>query len=138
MDDRQLQLKNLKKAYLKQRHRAMWGWDLLWYLFLAMLLLAVGMLAYMVFYKSAPVRLLDIYIWTPIKRLIGIRQNLLFLGVFVLKYAKWFILGFGVLFLLIWLLRNRTLAKTRRFDSYLDYMTLKNTLKTEQDEAKIR
>ena len=138
MDDRQLQLKNLKKTYIKQRRRAMWGWNLLWYLFLVLLVLAVGMLAYMVFYKTSVARILDLFIWTPIKHLIGIRQNLLFLGVFVLKYAKWFIMGFGVLFLLTWFFRNRALAKTRRFDSYLDYMTLKNTLKTERDEAKIR
>ena len=103
MDDRQIQLKNLKKAYLKERRRAMWGWDLLWFLLLALLLVAVATLAYMVFYKTAPVRILDIYVWTPIKQLVGIRQNLLFVGTFVLKYAKWFILGFGVLFLLVWL-----------------------------------
>ena len=138
MDDRQIQLKNLKKAYLKERRRAMWGWDLLWFLLLALLLVAVATLAYMVFYKTAPVRILDIYVWTPIKQLVGIRQNLLFVGTFVLKYAKWFILGFGVLFLLVWLLRNRALAKTHRLDSYLDYMTLKNTLKTEKDEVKIK
>ena len=138
MDDRQLQLKTLKKAYLKQRRKAMWGWDLLWFLFLALLVLAVGLLVYMVFYKSLPIRLLDIYVWTPIKHLIGIRKSLLFVGVFVLKYAKWFILGFGVLFLLTWVMRNLALAKTRRFDSYLDYMTLKNTLKTERQEAKVR
>ena len=138
MDDRQIQLKNLKKAYLKERRRAMWGWDVLWYLCLGLLLLAVAMLLYMVFYKTTPVRILDLYIWTPIKHLIGIRQNLLFVGVFVLRYAKWFILGFGVLFLITWLMRNRALSKARRFDSYLDYMTLKNTLKTERDEAKIK
>ena len=138
MDDRQIQLKNLKKAYLKERRRAMWGWNLLWFLLLALLMIAVGLLAYMVFYKTTPVRILDIYIWTPIKRLIGIRQNLLFVGKFVLKYAKWFILGFGVLFLLVWLLRNRALAKAHRLDSYLDYMTLKNTLKAEKDEVKIK
>ena len=138
MDDRQIQLKKLKKAYLKERRRAMWGWDTLWYLCLGLLLLAVGMLLYMVFYKSLVVRVLDVYIWTPIKHLIGIRRNLLFVGVFVLQYAKWFILGFGLLFLLVWLMRNRALSKARRFDSYLDYMTLKNTLKTERDEAKIK
>ena len=138
MNERCTQLKSLKKIYKKERRRAMWGWDLMWWLLLSLLVIAVGLLAYMVFYKTAPVRLLDIYVWTPVKNLIGIRKNLLFVGVFVLKYAKWFILGFGVLFLLVWLLRNRALAKTRRFDSYLDYMTLKNTLKTERLEAKIQ
>ncbi len=138
MDDRLMQLKNLKKAYKKQRRKAMWAWDILWYLLLVLLMVAVGMLLYMVFYKSLVVRILDIYIWTPIKYFIGIRKNLLFLGTFVLRYAKWFILGFGVLFLLTWFFRSRALKKTRRFDSYLDYMTLKNTLKTERDEAKIK
>ena len=138
MDDRQLQLKTLKKAYLKQRRKAMWGWDVLWFLCLALLVVSVSLLVYMVFYKTTPIRLLDIYVWTPIKHLIGIKKNLLFVGVFVLKYAKWFILGFGVLFLLVWVLRNCATAKTRRFDSYLDYMTLKNTLKTERQEAKVR
>jgi len=138
MDERCIQLKNLKKTYKKERRRAMWGWDLLWWLLFLLLAIAVGMLAYMIFYKTFPMRILDVFVWTPIKRLIGIKQDLLFVGVFVLKYAKWFVLGFGVLFLLVWLLRNRALAKTRRFDSYLDYMTLKNTLKTEQLEAKVK
>lgn len=137
MDERCIQLKNLKKIYKKERRRAMWGIDLMWWLLLGLLMLAVGLLAYMVFYKTLPVRILDVYVWTPIKHLIGIRKNLLFVGVFVLRYAKWFILGFGVLFLLVWLLRNRALAKTRRFDSYLDYMTLKNTLKMEQKEGTV-
>lgn len=138
MDERCIQLKNLKKTYKKERRRAMWAIDFLWWLLLGLLMLAVGVLAYMVFYKTLPVRILDVYIWTPIKHLIGIRKNLLFVGVFVIRYAKWFILGFGVLFLLVWIMRNRALAKTRRFDSYLDYMTLKNTLKMEQKEGATR
>ena len=138
MDDRQLQLKTLKKAYLKQRRKATWGINLLWFLCLMLLALAVGMLVYVMFYKSLPIRLLDVYVWTPVKQLIGIKMNLLFVGKFVLKYAKWFILGFGVLFVLTWIVRACAIAKTKRFDSYLDYMTLKNTLKTERQEAKVR
>ena len=138
MDDRKIQLKNLKKAYLKERRRATWGWNVLCWWFFALLFIAVALLAYMVFYKTSPVRILDLYIWTPIKKLVGIHYNLRFLGTFVLKYAKWFILGFGVAFLLVWLLRNRAVSKTHRFDSYLDYMTLKNTLKTERDEERIK
>ena len=138
MDDRQLQLKALKKAYLKQRRKALRGWNFLWFVCLFLLALSVGLLAYMVFYKTTPIRLLDIYVWTPIKHLIGIKKNLLFVGVFVLKYAKWFILGFGVLFLFVWIFRACAIGKTKRFDSYLDYMTLKNTLKTERQEAKVK
>lgn len=138
MDDRQIQLKTLKKTYLKQRRKAVWGWDLLWFLLLALLALAVCMLLYVVFYRSLPVRLLDIYVWTPVKHLIGINKSLLFVGKFVLKYAKWFIAGFGVLFLLVWIIRGRAIRKTKRFDSYLDYMTMKNTLKTERQEAKVK
>ena len=138
MDDRQAQLKRLKKAYKKQRRKAVWAWNVLWYMMLALLLLAAGMLLYMVYYKTAPVRILDLYVWTPIKNFVGLKQSLLAVGTFVLLYAKWFILGFGVAFVLVWLLRGRAVSKTRRFDSYLDYMTLKNTLKTEISEAKLR
>ena len=138
MDDRQAELKSLKKAYKKQRRKAVWGWSVLWYTLLVLLLLAVGMVLYMVFYRSFVIRVLDLYVWTPVKKLVGIRQSLLPLGRFVLSYGMWFALGFGVLFLGTWILRSRALHKTRRFDSYLDYMTLKNTLKTEKDEAKIK
>ena len=138
MDDRQAELKSLKKAYKKQRRKAMWGWDVLWYTLLALLLLAVGMVLYMVFYSSFVIRILDLYVWTPIKNFVGIRQSLLPLGRFVLNYGIWCALGFGVLFSGTWILRNRALSKARRFDSYLDYMTLKNTLKTEKDEARIK
>ena len=92
----------------------------------------------MIFYKTIVVRVLDVFIWTPIKHLIGIRMNLLFVGVFVLKYAKWFILGFAVAFALVWIMRNRAIKKVKCQDSYLDYMTLKNTLKTERAEEKIQ
>ena len=135
MDDRRACLKSLKKAYAKQYRRAMWVWDTLWCFFLALLVIAVGMLLYVLFYKTTVVRILDLYLWTPIKDLIGIRQSLLFVGKFVLTYGKWFILGFAVLFITVWIFRIRALKRTRRFDSYLDYMTLKNTLKTERNEV---
>lgn len=136
MDERRARLKSLKKAYAKQRRSAMWGWDALWYFSLALLILAVGLVLYMLFYKTTVVRILDLYIWTPVKELIGIRQNLLFVGVFVGTYGKWFVLGFAVLTVFIWIMRHRARNRTRRFDSYLDYMTLKNTFKTEANEGK--
>lgn len=136
MDERKARLKSLKKTYAKQRRRAMWVWNVLWYLLLALLIIAIGLVLYMLFYKTAVVRILDLYVWTPIKELVGIRQSLLFVGKFVQSYGKWFVLGFGVLTLTVWIFRIRALKRTRRFDSYLDYMTLKNTLKMEQHEGR--
>ena len=92
----------------------------------------------MVFYKSFVVRILDLYLWTPIKYVLGIRMSLLPLGRFVLQYGVWIALGAAILFFVVWLLRDRAIVKTQRLDSYLDYMTLKNTLKTEREEAKIK
>ena len=43
MEERQAQLKSLKKAYNRQRRKATWVWGVLWYTLLALLLLAVGM-----------------------------------------------------------------------------------------------
>lgn len=136
MDERVQQLKQLKKAYKKQRRQAVWFWDLLWYLLLALLALAAFCLCYIIFYKTFVIRLIDLMIWTPVKYALGIRQSLLPVGLFVLKYGRLFVAGFGVLFVLVWILRSRAVARTRKFDSFLDYKTMKNTLKTEKQEAK--
>lgn len=136
MDERVLQLKRLKKAYKKQRRRAVWFWDLLWFMLLALLALAVFCLCYVIFYKTFVIRVIDVMLWTPVKYALGIRQSLLPVGLFVLKYGRLFVAGFGVLFVLIWILRSRAVSRTRKLDSYLDYKTVKNTLKTEKQEAK--
>ncbi len=136
MDERVQQLKQLKKAYKKQRRQAVWFWDLLWVLLLALLALAVFCLCYILFYKSFVMRFIDVMLWTPVKQLLGITQSLLPVGIFVLRYSHLFIAGFGVLFVLVWILRSRAVARTRKFDSFLDYKTMKTTLKTEKQEAK--
>lgn len=136
MDERVLQLKQLKKAYKKQRRRAVWYWDLLLCLFLALLALAVFCLCYIIFYKSFVIRIIDLKLWTPVKYALGIRQSLLPVGLFVLKYGWLFAAGFGAVFVLVWVLRSRAVARSRKLDSYLDYKTMKTTLKTEKQEAK--
>ena len=136
MDERVQQLKQLKKAYKKQRRQAVWHWDLMWYMLLAVLALAVFCLCYVIFYKTFVIRIIDLMLWTPVKYALGIRQNLLPVGLFVLKYGRLFVAGFGVLFVLVWILRSRAVARTRKLDSFLDYKTMKNTLKTEKQEAK--
>lgn len=136
MDERVLQVKALKKAYIKERRRAIWFWDLMWYLLLALLALAVGCLVYVIFYKTPVIRFVDLKLWTPVKGLLGITGSLRMVGRFVLRFGHWFVLGFSALFVLVWILRGRAAARTRRLDSYLDYMTMKTTLKTEKQEAK--
>ena len=136
MDERILQLKQLKKAYKKQRRQTVWFLDLLWFLMLALLAFSAFCLVYILFYRSFVIRVLDIFVWTPIKHALGIHHDLLAVGLFVLKYGWLFVIGFGVLFVTVWILRSRAIAQTRKSDSYLDYMTMKNTLKTEKQEAR--
>lgn len=136
MDERVQHLKELKKAYLKQRRKAIWGWDLLLVLLLALLAVAAVCLLYMMFYNAPPVRQMDALIWTPLKEMIGLTMNLRQVGLFVILYGHYFVLGFLVLLIPVLILRSRAVARTRKFESYLDYNTMKITLKTEKEEAK--
>ena len=137
MDERVQHLKNLKKAYLKQRRKATWGWDLLQVLLLVLLAVASVCVLYMMFYNAPLVRQLDALIWTPLKNLVGLTMSLRAVGIFAIMYGHYFALGFLVLWIIVLLLRGRAVAKTRKYDSYLDYNTMKITLKTEKKEAKL-
>lgn len=137
MDERVQHLKNLKKAYLKQRRKAIWGWDLLHILLLVLLAVAAACLLYMMFYTAPLVRQMDALLWTPLKNLVGLTMSLKPVGLFVIMYGHYFVLGFLVLWVLTLVLRGRAIAKTRKLDSYLDYNTMRITLKTEKKEAKL-
>lgn len=136
MDDRLIQLKRLKKAYKKERRRALWGFDVAWYLMLALLAAAVCCLAYVWFYYHPVMRWFDSNIWTPFKNLVGIKVSLMWLGMIVRYYGFYLAGGFLTVFVLVWILRSAALSKIRCRDSYLDYKTVKNTLKTEKQEAR--
>ena len=115
----------------------MWFLDLLWSLLLVLWAVAVGCCAYMVYYRAPLVRQLDATIWTPLKNLIGLTMNLRGVGLFVIHYGLYFVTGFFALFVIVLILRAAALAKSHKWDSYLDYKTMKNTLKTEKQEAKL-
>lgn len=132
MDERKLQLKNQRKRYLKQRRRAIWFWNVLWWLFLVLLMLEAGLMGYMVFRKITPDQIMGIL--SPLKNIAVVQSC----AMFMLRHIRWFVLGFGGLFLLVWVLRCCVCAKTRLYDSYLDYRTLKNTMKAERQEWKYR
>lgn len=137
MDERVQQMKNLRKVYLKQRRKAIWVWNVLLILMLVLLAVSVACCAYMVFYKAPIVRQLDGLIWTPLKNLVGLTMDLKAVGLFVIHYGLYFVTGFSALFVLVLILRAVAIAKTKKWDSYLDYKTMKITLKTEKQEAKL-
>lgn len=137
MDERVQLLKTLKKAYLKQRRKKIWAWNVLLILMLVLLAVAAACCVYMVYYRSPLVRQLDAIIWTPLKNLVGLTMSLKPVGLFVIHYGLYFVTGFSVLFVVVLLLRAWAVARTRRLDSYLDYNTMRITLKTEKQEAKL-
>lgn len=137
MDERGQQLKILKKTYLQYRRQAIRVWNVLLVLMLVLLVVAAVCCAYMVFYRAPIVRQLDALIWTPLKNLVGLTMNLRPVGLFVIHYGLYFVTGFGVLLVLVLILRACAIARTRKHDSYLDYRTMKITLKTEKQEAKL-
>lgn len=136
MDERTVQMKRLKKEYMKQRRKSVWVWNALLILMLVLLAVAAACCAYMVFYRAPLVRRLDDLIWTPLKNLVGLTMNLRAVGAFVIHYGLYFVTGFSILFVAVLILRACAVAKTKKWDSYLDYKTMKTTLKTEKQEAK--
>ena len=112
MDERKQQLKQLKKEYKKQRLKALWHWNLMWYLLVILLVLSAGCVYYLFIYRNMPLSVADGMVLLPVK------------------------LALLALLVLVGCLRGGAIRKTKKFDSYLDYKTLKNALKTEKQEDK--
>lgn len=135
MDERLIQLKARKKQYKKERWRKAWFWQTLFIFLTVLAALAVGVLLFVLLYKTPAVRFIDLCLWENVKAALGLKWNFPLIGRAVAVFGPPAVLLLAALWALSWLLWRKKVARTRKLDSYLDWQTLKTTLKAEKEEA---
>lgn len=125
MDDRKQQCKLLKKAYAKERRRAVRGWKLIWFASVLLAVCAGALLAGAVFYDHA--------VMGALRKHLDLR--------FLLRYqtqiraiAPWVILGSVLLWVCAWIGWSVKSRCTRKGAAYLDWRTMKTALEAEEEE----
>ena len=134
MDERVLQLKQLKKEYKKAKAKAGWGWKTGAWIFGIVTVILGVMTVFVTFNQTPPVSFVDNVVWEPLKALIpwgmdyaaGWRlteaYGLIALVVSLCMTALFDVLGYGAS------------EKVKKSEVYLNYRTLKLTLDTEKEE----
>ena len=136
MDERMLQLKQLKKEYKKAKAKAGWGWKMFAWIFGVLTVILAAITVFVFFNQSAPIAFVDNTVWEPLKAMIP-------LGV---DYAAGWRLteAYGLVALTVSLcitglfdvLGYAASEKVKKTELYLNYRTLKLTLDTEKEERR--
>ena len=134
MDERLLQLKQMKKNCRRLINRAGSGWKAMaWVCFI--ILLAVLAAALFVRFEQLPfVQMVDLKVWEPVKAALGLRMDFGFLRQLAGNYGMMAALGLGILWIVFAALGLGAAAKVKKSEAYLDYRTLRLTIKTEKEE----
>lgn len=136
MDERVLQLIELKKQYKHMRHRAGWGWKVFAWLFFAVFFVVAAATLFVAYNHTAPVQFLDNSIWEPIKTAVGLKIDYAWFWRLLEKYGPIASICSGALWLLFWGLGRRASGAVKNTDTYRSWRTLKLTLDTEKEEKK--
>lgn len=134
MDERLLQLKQMKKNCRRLMARAGRGWKVMAWVCFVFLLLTAGMTLFVRFGHLPFVQMIDLKMWEPVKAAIGLNMDFGFVRQLIGCYGMIAALGFAVLWLAFAALGLRAAAKVKKSEDYLDYRTLWLTLKTEKEE----
>lgn len=122
MDQRKAQLKTLKKAYKRAKRKSLGLWKCLAVLFLIVALLA----AFVLFVPLVPTLLLVSFL--PIELVRSLAENI---------WILYLMFGVGlVLFIEAALIAKVEKKKLKKTAAYLDYRTMKLTLKAEKEATK--
>ena len=117
MDQRAAELKALKKAYKRMKRKYVAVWKVCAVIFL---LLAAG------------IGLISVWQGYPLADMAAFLESL-GIDALVLQGAA---AGCAALFLLFWVIAGLEKRKTKKRSEYLDYQTMKNTLKAEREAMK--
>lgn len=116
-----MQCKLLKKAYRKERRRAVLGWQLLWFFAFLLLVYTAAAYACLVLVESGiPTVVLQLLL---AKHLEGFTHLL-----------PWVCLGVFLLWVLAWSLWIRGARRVRKGTAYLEWRTMKLALEAEKEE----
>lgn len=136
MDERILQLKDLKKCYKRMRARAGWGWKVFAWLFFLVFFVVTAATLFVVYNHTAPVQFLDNSIWEPAKAALGLKIDYAWFWCLLKKYGLIASVCSGALWLLFWGLGHSASCAMKNTDTYRSWRTLKLTLDTEKEEKK--
>lgn len=134
MDERQLQLKQMKKAYRQLRAKAGRSWRVLGWLFFVIWLPVTGITLFVLFNHVPFVQLIDSRIWEPVKAVLNLGIDYAYFWRLAERYGLMVSVFSGVLWLLSAVLAGWKRSAVRKSDEYLSYRTLKLTLETEKAE----
>lgn len=134
MDERQLQLKEMKKNYKQLRAKAGWGWRLPSWLLFVLWLPVTGITMFVLFNHVPFVQLIDSRLWESVKAVLNLRIDYAYFWRLAERYGLIVSVFSGVLWLLFAVLAGWKRSTVRKSDEYLTYRTLKLTLETEKAE----
>lgn len=136
MDERILQLKDLKKCYKRMRARAGWGWKVFAWLFFAVFFVITAATLFVSYNHTGVVQAIDNGVWEPVKAALGLGINYGYFWQLLEKYGWMASVCSGVLWLIFAALAHRASASVKNTDTYRSWRTLKLTLDSEKEEKK--
>lgn len=134
MDDRDLQLQELKKEYKKIRARAGWGWKLMAWIFGVLSVLLGICTVFVLFNGTAWVQAVDNGIWEPLKATLKLGIDYAAGWRLVESYGLIALMAALVLTATFDVLGAMASNRTKMTEEYLNYRTLKLTLEAEKEE----
>ena len=134
MDERLLQLKQMKMNCKKQMARAGRGWKVMAWIFFVLLMLALAMTLFVRLDHLNFVKMIDRSLWEPVKAAVGLNMDLGFVRQLTNRYGVIASSCLAVLWILFAILGLCAAGKVKKTEDYLDYRTLRLTLKTEKEE----
>ena len=134
MDERLLQLKQLKLAYKKLRARTGRVWSVIGWICFALWLPAVVATVCVRGYHYPVAQQIDLKIWEPLKAAMGLKLEFSQIWLAIWQYGPAVCILLGVLCLLALWGRIWMQSGVRKSDEYLSYRTMKLALKTEKEE----
>lgn len=136
MDERALQLKELKKEYKKAKAKAGWGWKTFAWIFGVLTVILGVLTVFVTFNQSVPVAFIDHTVWEPLKAIVPLHID--YAAGWRLTEAYGFIAFIVSLCItaLFDVLGYAASEKVKKSETYLNYRTLKLTLDTEKEERR--
>ena len=134
MDDRVLQLQELKKEYKRIRAKAGWGWKLLAWIFGVVTAVVAIITVFVLFNSTAWVQAVDNGVWEPLKAALKLGINYAAGWRMTEQYGLYALVAGFVLTAVSDVLGSMASEKVKATEVYLNYRTLKLTLDAEKEE----
>lgn len=134
MDERTIQLKQLKKEYKSLRRRAGLAWKILGYSFMTLFVICAAVTVFVCCNRLNWVQFIDKQIWQPVKSALALPLPYGEIWQLAARYGLCACLCTGVPGLFFLLMGSICKGRTKTSDAYRNYRTMRLTLETEKEE----